>query len=201
MLLRPVVCRGIPRRLDLLEARVLETSLVPNSIPAFPGAQVAPERRAMTTRDRPEANKYPDDRCLNHPPPTHRLATPRRNDRSRIGTGPPGRFPTQSQLLLRDPYALESLCASEKPHRHPEIGHDTVHECLTAFAGSPRLRLPSAASPLRAYMYRYVSQSAFQEARFFRGVACCGQPRVKIPICVGLPTVWSSGPTGRKRTE
>src|SRR5215467_4704002 len=150
MLLPQVVCRGIPRRLDLLEARVLETSLVPNSIPAFPGARAAPERRAMTTRDRPEANKCPDDRCLNHPPPARRLVTLRHNDRSRIGIGPLGRFPTQSQLLLRDPYALESRCASERPRRHREIGHDTVHECPTAFAGSPRLRLPSGASPLQA---------------------------------------------------
>src|SRR5215472_6038727 len=101
MLLRPVVCRGIPRRLDLLEARVLETSLVPNSILAFPGAQAAPERRAMTTRDRPEANKCPDDQYPNCPPPIRRLATPRRSGRSRIGIGPPGRFPTQYQLFLQ----------------------------------------------------------------------------------------------------
>ena len=155
----------------------------------------------MTTRDQPEANKCPDDQYPNGPPPTRRLAIPRRSGRSRIGIGPPGKFPTQSQLFLQDLYALESLCASGKSRRHRETGLDTVHERPTAFAESPRLRLPSGASPLRASAYRYASQSAFQEARFSRAVACCGQPRVKIPICVGLPAAWSSGPTGKKRTE
>src|SRR5215469_13010235 len=107
----------------------------------------------MTIRDRPVADRFRDDRCLSCPPLTHMRVTPQRSDKSHTGTGLPGKSLMPSRLFLQDLYALEILCASERPRRHQETAPDMVRAGPAAFAGSQRRLLPSASKLLQANAY------------------------------------------------